>query len=134
MQPFHLHTQMSTEHKSRHPACSQKVTKFSGLFEQYSESYNFSTQNTACKNELKKKKVQARMIQGLKKKRSCPVPPELFTVNFCYKFSKNNLIILTLGSELGYLYPQNLVDAPHHKESSLASHLDKVEWVWGTGC
>lgn len=48
------------------------------------------SQNTPCTNVFKKIKVQARIIQGLKKK-SCPAPPELFTVDFCYKISNNNL-------------------------------------------
>lgn len=30
------------------------------------------------------------MIQGSKKK-SCPAIPELFTIDFCYKISNNNL-------------------------------------------
>lgn len=80
MQPFHSHTQMPTEHESRHPAgrAVRKSPSFQVCFDNIKNVTISPPQNTHCKNVLgEKKKVQAKMIQGSKKK-SCPAPPELF--------------------------------------------------------
>lgn len=71
---------------------SQKVTSFQVCFDNVKNVTISPPQNTHCKNVLKKKKkVQARTIQGSKKKSLAPLLLSCFTIVFCYKISNNNL-------------------------------------------
>lgn len=92
---------MSTERESRHPACSQIVTKFSGLFGQYSEPYNFSTSKYTLYKCIRKTNLNLERFRVQKKGLallflSCS--QLIFVIKFL-TITLKKIIILTQGWE-----------------------------------
>lgn len=110
---------------------SQKVTSFQVCFDNVKNVTISPPQNTHCKNVLKKKKkVQARTMQGSKKKKVLPLSSwavlQLFFVIKFLTITLKKIIILIVASEHRNWWM-------FHRESGLVTDLDKAEWVWGTG-